>query len=402
VKQLWRLGGGGDFWTCDCWRGCTGQPGPLVSNPGHYVSIRAYTNLKLAVFYLCHQAGISRIMAPASVSLTVVCSLRSTKEHEKNFKVTADQLVINEKDWPREMEAIHDFCGSVLEETGVLLAFVVRENVDIPPGTDPPEGYITVAEEMIARAPHGNQSYANDSMEVWSYKANINRAHDCWTYVKPAQRTKDGRRAFLLLWDHFLGATNVENIASEAEAKVGSVSYTGERNKWTWENYVQTHTGQHAVLNGFTDYGYSGIDNGTKVRKLMAGINTDTLDTVKDEVLASSAFPKNYPDVVPFYGDFIKEHNIESASIKVSDAHISRRHSGPPSVTGSDYEASYDGVVEDMLFNHAEYRTLSYDHKNELQLKRNHRGGDDNGRSDWGDRRRNGKRVCEDERKKDK
>jgi hypothetical protein len=36
-------------------------------------------------------------MAPASISLTVVRSLRSTKEYEENFKVTAEQPVINEK-----------------------------------------------------------------------------------------------------------------------------------------------------------------------------------------------------------------------------------------------------------------------------------------------------------------
>jgi hypothetical protein len=87
---------------------------------------------------------------------------------------------------------------------------------------------------MIARAPHWNQAYTNDSMEVWSYIANITRANDCWTYVKPAQCTKDGRHAFLLLWDHLLGPNNVDNMGSEAEAKIGSVSYTGERKKWTW------------------------------------------------------------------------------------------------------------------------------------------------------------------------
>jgi hypothetical protein len=119
------------------------------------------------------------------------------------------------------MEAICEFFGSVLGETGVPLAYVVRENVEIPPGTDPSEWYITVAGEMIARAPHGNQAYANDSMEVCSYMANITRAHDCWTYVKPAQCTKDGRRTFLLLWNHFLGPNNVDNMASEAEAKLG-------------------------------------------------------------------------------------------------------------------------------------------------------------------------------------
>jgi hypothetical protein len=193
-----------------------GAPIPIVANPGHSVSIRAGTNLKLAVFYLRHQAWISRIVLPASIVLTVVRRLCSTKEYEENFKVTVEQPIINEKDWPRTMEVVREFFGSFLVESGVPLAYVVRENVEIPPGTDPSEGCITVAEEMISHAPHGNQAYENDSMEVWSYMANITRAHDCWTYVKPAQRTKDGRCAFLLLWNHFLGPTNVDNMASEA------------------------------------------------------------------------------------------------------------------------------------------------------------------------------------------
>jgi hypothetical protein len=208
------------------------------------------------------------------------------------------------------------------------VAYVVRENVEIPCGTHPSEGYITVAEEMIARAPIGNQAYANDSMEFWSYMENIIRAHDCWTYVRPAQCTKDGRRAFLL-WNHFRGPSNVDNMASESEAKLVSVSYTGKRKKWTWKSYVQIHADQHAVLNGLTDYGYSSIDNDTKVRKLMPGIKTHALDTVKAVVLASPAFRTNYLDVVTLYGDFIKQQKIESASMNVSDAHITRRYNGP-------------------------------------------------------------------------
>jgi hypothetical protein len=165
---------------------------------------------------------------------------------------------------------------------------------------------------------------------------------------------------------------------------------------------VQIYAEQHAVLNSLTDYGYSNIDNGTKVRKMMAGIKTDAMDTVKDAVLASPALCKNYPDVATLYGDFIKQQNIESESMNVSDAHITRHHSGPASVSGSDYKASYNVVVEDRFYNHSEYRTLSPDQKNELRLKRKHRGGGDNGRSKGNDRRSNGKRIREDERKKDK
>jgi hypothetical protein len=140
-----------------------GNTGTLVANSGHSMSIRDDTNLKLAVFYLRHQSHISRIVALPSVALTVVRSLRSTKEYEENFKVTAEQTVINEKDWPRTMEAICELFDSVLGETGVPLDYVVRENVEIPPDTDPSEGYITVAEEMISRAPNGNHAYSNDN-----------------------------------------------------------------------------------------------------------------------------------------------------------------------------------------------------------------------------------------------
>jgi hypothetical protein len=204
VKQLRRPGGGVIAGPMIVGGAVQGNPGPLVDNPGHSVSIRTETNLKLAAFYLSHQARISIIVAPASVALTVVRFLHSTKEYKENFKVTAEHPVINKKDWPKTMEAICELFGSFLGETGVPLAYVVRENAEIPPGTGPSEGYITVAEDMIARAPHGNQAYANDSMEVWSYMANITRAHDCWTYAKPAQCTKYGRRAFSVLWNHFL------------------------------------------------------------------------------------------------------------------------------------------------------------------------------------------------------
>jgi hypothetical protein len=135
---------------------------------------------------------------------------------------------------------------------------------------------------------------------------------------------------------------------------------------------------------------------------MMTGFNTEALVTVKAAVLASPALRTNYPDVVTLYGDFINQQKIESASMNLSDAHITRRHNGPASVAGSDYEASYDGVVEGRFYNHAEYRTLSPDQKNELQLKRKHRGGDDNGRNKGNDRRSNGKRVREDKRKKHK
>jgi hypothetical protein len=107
------------------------------------------------------------------------------------------------------------------------------------------------------------------------------------------------------------------------------------------------------VLNDLTYYGYSGIDNDTKVCKLMACIKTDALDTGKAAGLASPALRKNYPDSVTLYGDFIKQQKTEAASMNVSDTYITNRHSVPAAAAGNDYEEPYYGMVEDRFYNQA-------------------------------------------------
>jgi AAA15 family ATPase/GTPase len=88
--------------------------------------------------------------------------------------------------------------------------------------------------------------------------------------------------------------------------------------------------------------------------------------------------------------------------MNVSDTHFTSHDSGPTEAAGNDYEAPYDGVVEDRFYNQDEYRTSSSEQNNELRLKRKHRGDDDNGRSKGIDREINGNRVREDKRNKDK
>jgi hypothetical protein len=81
----------------------------------------------------------------------------------------------------------------------------------------------------------------------------------------------------MLLFDHFLGPNNVGNMTSEAETKITSTLYNGEKKRFTWETYVRIHTEQHSVLNGLQYYGYAGIDDSSKVRHLLKGIKTTEL-----------------------------------------------------------------------------------------------------------------------------
>jgi hypothetical protein len=127
---------------------------------------------------------------------------------------------------------------------------------------------------MTARAPHTGRPFVNDMHKVWYIMSNICGKHSCFVYIKPALMTRNGRDAYMLLFDHFIGPNNVGNMASEAETKLTITLFNGEKKRFKWETYVRIHTEQHSVLNGLKDYGYEGIDDSSKVRHLLKGIKT--------------------------------------------------------------------------------------------------------------------------------
>jgi hypothetical protein len=78
---------------------------------------------------------------------------------------------------------------------------------------------------MTVRAPHTGRPFVNDSHKVWDIMSNICGKHSCFVYIKPALRISNGRDAYMLLFDHFLGPNNVGTMASEAETKLTSTLY---------------------------------------------------------------------------------------------------------------------------------------------------------------------------------
>jgi hypothetical protein len=103
------------------------------------------------------------------------------------------------------------------------LDYVVRPDIAVKPeAEDPAENYETVDQEMKARASHTGRSFVVDRHKAWYIMSNICGKHSCFVYIKPALRTRNGRDAYMLLFYHFLGPNNVENMASEADTKLTS------------------------------------------------------------------------------------------------------------------------------------------------------------------------------------
>jgi hypothetical protein len=371
----------------------TGTTRVTSRSNGIPVSIRAVANLKRCVYYLKHMERVQRHPVPNAINLVLVCSYWDQQRHEVGFKKTAEEPEINDKYWPSTLEKIKDYVASQYGDTGSTLDYVVRAEIAVKSeAKDPPENYETVDQEMTARAPHTGWPFVNDRRKVWDSMSNICGKHYCFVYIKPALRTRNGRDACMLLFDHFLGPNNVGNMASEAETKFTSTLYNGEKKRFTWENYVSIHNEQHSVLNGIKYYGYAGIDDSSKFRHLLKGIKTTELDVCKAQVMAIPSLCDDFAATVELYYTFSKQLKAENPQLNVSEVSFARGKAGKKSY-GKHHSTGISNVsnaaVDDIFFEKHEYNALTPDQKNTLRINRLNRG--HLGKSHTGSGNNNGK-----------
>jgi len=379
--------------------------GNPLPNPGHPVSQRAEDNLQLACYLLRFRQRTSRATLADMITLENVRSLKELKAWEKDH-TDVEKPEINPKDWPKTIESIEEYLRGCLGVTKIPLAYVVREATAIP-GIDPVGGYSSRQDELIARSPIVNAAgnftptYLSDRTKVWELLSEITREKECWTYVRPAQKTRDGRLAFERLKGHYLGENNVDNMSSQAENTLTTTSYTGEKRNWNFEKYVRIHVDQHSILEGLVPFGYAGIDERSKVRHLISGIKTSVLDNVKTRILSDARLRSDFNGCVNLYQDFIKQSNAG----QVRDVNIAALTITPRTVSTQsdtvDGDVQPDMSVEDRYYKKKEYNNLSKAKKLALKIireKRGHnqqkrkRGGNDD-RKDKGKKRIPGRNI---------
>ena len=148
------------------------------------------------------------------------------------------------RDWSRNIESIEEWLRGCLGVTKIPLSYVVRAE-ELMPAVTPVGGYRSLQDELIACAPiregnAGNAAYTADYLadrsKVWELISDLARDQDCWSYVRPVQRTWDGRLAFLGLKNHYLGENNIDNMSSRAEAKLKDTRYSGEKRRWNYRS----------------------------------------------------------------------------------------------------------------------------------------------------------------------
>jgi hypothetical protein len=292
-----------------------GAMDPTIPYTGIMVSQRAETNMQLASYTVRHHGRISRTTIVPAMNPTSIRRLRELKiKEESRDRDPASAPTIDPKNWPKTMDALEDYFSSVLGETKAPLAYVIRAEAEVTDEADDlPANYDTPENEMIARMPHLDPAgellptFIHDRSKVWQTISEVCRDDKCWTYVKPFQRSRDGRGAYQALHTHYLGANHVNNMASIAESKLAQATYYGEKRRYNFESYISTLNEQFQVLNNLRRYGYAGIDESSKVRRLNSGIKTDKLNAPKAQIMSSRALQDNFEDSVGLYQDFIAQ-----------------------------------------------------------------------------------------------
>ena len=121
------------------------------------------------------------------------------------------------------MKSLENYLRGILELNGIPLYYVVRSEKAVAHSLNEPEtSFLSSQYEMVARAPIlecglRTVTFKTDMMKVWGLIYVITIDLDSLTYFKSSQSTRDERKAYRDLWNHFLGPDNVENMTSGAE-----------------------------------------------------------------------------------------------------------------------------------------------------------------------------------------
>jgi hypothetical protein len=347
---------------------------PVGDNPATAAPLRAEQNLKLACYWICHQDHLSRPIAVPAVTEEAVCALTDYWTAELQHRhATATPHTIHDSNWPATMEALVKHLRSVYGTTGVPLAYVVRKDEHVPEGPDPSTNYATVEEEMIARAPHFGangvhlQSFLVDCNAVWDIVIAMCANHTSMAHIKKAARVRNGRAAYQALYNHYLGDSNVDHLADEANRKLMTSTYCGKQKRWNFEKYVALHIQQHTVFSSLTKFSNRGIHEHTKIRYLLNGIKNPTLNAVKLSVMACPSHECTFEWVVSMFKEFIQ--SVEGDHPK--ELMVASTSTAKPNTAN---KTNTSAIVEDQYYSQEEYNALSAAQKKALHDLRKKRG----------------------------
>ena len=109
---------------------------------------------------------------------------------------------------------------------------------------------------------------------------------------------------------------HVARQVAVAEGKLQNSHDNSKRKTWHWDKYVALHKEQHAIMESQTNYGYSGMNNGTKVCHFLQSIKSPQLDVVVNDVCAhSEKYGTDFDATMSYLGQMVAKKGLIMQSV---------------------------------------------------------------------------------------
>ena len=362
--------------------GVAGQP-DLIPNLGFRIPATCENRLYVAVFIAKHLARTSRQSDRARFSRAELTLYRQVMTTEKDREEPDEPTPpTKNQDMQRWFETLDSYLLVVYGVQGVPLAYVVRDDPEMPRGLDPPASYDTIQLEMIRRCPHGTVLYQQDNRKVWSILANALTNHLMYVNIRRFARTQDGRSAYLALRQNVYGQSRIENILSKAEGDLESTFYTDEKPSFNFDTYVSIH--RNAYNDMVQAPNYAAPDDPTRVRKLLANIRSSNPKVIAAvaSVQASPILRADFEQAVDTVSQSVRlVAQTKKRNLRISAVGQQGGGGGKGKKRGNrgGNNNNNDVQVEDRYYTMKEYRKLKPQQKRKLKELRDKREGGQGG-----------------------
>jgi hypothetical protein len=157
-------------------------------------------------------------------------------------------------------KSFRDFLNRVIGVRTIPLCYVIRETVSAPaaapalvqnqPHTNEHEPFTG---ELVARASHEHALFRDDNASAYHYLEEATRSTACIASIKPFQRRKDGRRAWLALLGQYAGNDKWEAEIKIQEAVLHTRTWKAQTN-FSLESFISQHRNAYVSMEACAEH----------------------------------------------------------------------------------------------------------------------------------------------------
>jgi len=361
--------------------------GATIPTPAFVIGAKSLLRLKAAAKLVRYYQTVNRGITPGNMQWNPIVKnfLHHWKVLEDRKAETAPEVPKITKSLPivKWTEAFRDFLQRVCGVRTIPLAYVTRPNVDVDAAPHHVAGqpfglpHESVEDELIARAQHTHALFREDNSQVYYFLEEATRTTSYAASIKPFQRRKNGRGAWLALIQQYAGEDKWRAELKHQDDLLHTRQWKGSTN-FSLEKFVAQHRNAFVSMSQCAEHvTYQLPNENTRVTFLL-----DAIDCNHAPLQAAMALVRNdtgpdgklnnFEDTASFLlpHDPVATQRERSPHGKRPSAQIS----DTSSVNFKTHKASVGKTGVSLRFHTMnEYKALSSEQKEELKEYRDNR-----------------------------